>query len=58
MNALQQNSIKILQAAIERIEIAEGLAPAGSNQHEMYVKAALMNNWPVIRAAVQALARD
>lgn len=40
---------KEFQAAIDRIKTAEALAPPGSYEHELYVKAALFHEWSAIR---------
>lgn len=41
-----------LVQAVERVRLAETLAPAGSYEHGQYVGAALLSAWPVINAYV------
>lgn len=48
---------KEFKAAIERVERAEELAPPGSHEHDMYVKAALMAAWPTFKAYAELLRR-
>lgn len=38
------------EKAIQSVQAAEKLAPAGTHEHDQYVKAALAGAWPIIQA--------
>lgn len=39
-----------LEQAVKEIENAERIAPAGTYEHDLFVKSALMSAWPKIKA--------
>lgn len=49
--------LKRLQEVVRNVESAEKLALAGTYEHDLYVKAALMSAWPTIKAYVHLEAK-
>lgn len=54
----RDNAVWHVRAAVNRIEESERLSPPGTHDHAQFLKAALLNNWQVIRSAVRTLERE